>query len=344
MLTPATEIAFIERLASALPRSPHQINKLQEADAEIIILPGGSMGRLALSIDTIEEEIRAGLYTDPWLIGWMSVMVNMSDLAAVGADPVGILLSETIPPGCSQEFLTNLQRGITDACRACGTFVLGGDTNAAANLSITGCAAGMIPGGNLLTRRGSHVGDSLYCSGALGTGNAYAFTKLTGTNNGAIRYQPRARLLEGRLVREYASACMDTSDGVTATLDQLMRINGIGFHLEKGWENSLDGTSRELIHQTHTPEWLLLAGLHGEFELLFTIPAHLQNEFISAASLIGWTPRRIGHVTESQELAIADDAGEWVVDTGRLRNLGQIAATDFSSYLHALLDFDSSKR
>ena len=52
---------------------------------------------LAITTDSIVEEIRLGLYDDPYLIGWMIVMVNLSDLAAVGADPLGILISEIFP-------------------------------------------------------------------------------------------------------------------------------------------------------------------------------------------------------------------------------------------------------
>jgi thiamine-monophosphate kinase len=342
MLTPSTEVGFIERLTSALPRSPRQLNALQESDAEIITVPGILSGRIAITIDTIAEEIRSGLYADPWLVGWMSVMANMSDLAAVGADPVGILVSESIPPHFPQDALARLQQGIADACRACGTFVLGGDTNEAAELSITGCALGMTADGHLLKRKGCRAGDVLYCSGPLGAGNAYAFAMLTSGKDGGIIYRPHARLREGQLVRAYASACMDTSDGVISTIDQLMRTNGLGFALESGWEKALDGPSRDLIRKACIPEWLLLAGLHGEFELLFTIPPGQQSDFDTAAASMGWFPGNIGHVLESQHLTLSEAEGVTVIDTGSLRNLGQTAALDFQAYLKNLLAFDRS--
>lgn len=78
------EVALLERLAGGFARSHLQCNQRHESDAELIRLPG-SRSVLALTTDAISEEIESGLYADPYLIGWMTVMVNASDLAAVGA-------------------------------------------------------------------------------------------------------------------------------------------------------------------------------------------------------------------------------------------------------------------
>ncbi|MGD8867883.1 MAG: AIR synthase related protein, partial [Gemmatimonadales bacterium] len=108
------EIVLIERLAGTLPRSPLLLNGLCESDAELIRLPGTDMA-LALTTDAIAEEIAAGLYNDPYLIGWMVVMVNASDLAAVGAEPLGILLNETLPGVVDPAYVERLQSGIRNA-------------------------------------------------------------------------------------------------------------------------------------------------------------------------------------------------------------------------------------
>ena len=102
MSDPVLENAYIERLVRELPRSPLQLNRLQEADAELIRLPG-TTAVVALKTDAIVEEIETGLYADPWLLGWMAVTVNASDLAAVGAEPVGVLLNETLAPDAEGE-------------------------------------------------------------------------------------------------------------------------------------------------------------------------------------------------------------------------------------------------
>jgi thiamine-monophosphate kinase len=109
------ENKIINNLTKSFPRSPLQMNNIHETDAEIIQLENSPYD-LAITIDTISEEIKTGLYSDPYLIGWMSVMVNMSDLAAVGAFPIGIVISQIIPKDISNDFLEKLQTGINDAC------------------------------------------------------------------------------------------------------------------------------------------------------------------------------------------------------------------------------------
>lgn len=113
MTTTVRELAMIESLTRHFARSPRQLNGLQESDAELIRL--GNELILAMTTDTIAEEIRAGLYADPWLAGWMTVMANFSDIAAVGAEPLGIVIAKTFPTGMDPTALSRIQEGIQDA-------------------------------------------------------------------------------------------------------------------------------------------------------------------------------------------------------------------------------------
>ena len=142
------ENKIINDLTKSFNRSPKQLNKVHETDAEIIELEN-SPYNLAITIDTISEEIKTGLYSDPYQIGWMSVMVNMSDLAAVGASPLGIVISQIFPKKISGEEIKIIQDGINDACKKCETFVLGGDTNFGDELIISGCAVGTVEKENI---------------------------------------------------------------------------------------------------------------------------------------------------------------------------------------------------
>src|SRR5664280_2176996 len=103
--------------------------------------------------------------------------------------------------------------GISDACEEYGTHILGGDLNSGKQLIITGTATGTIEKENILTRKGIKPGDTLFISGKAGLGNAYALNKFSRTPGLTIEYKPKARIKEGILLREYATACMDTSDG-----------------------------------------------------------------------------------------------------------------------------------
>jgi thiamine-monophosphate kinase len=100
------------------------------------------------------EEIEEGLYKDPWLIGWMTVVASLSDLAATGAQPLGLLLSQNLPQSLTSDSLDQLQEGIREACRACHTFILGGDTNTSPTLQMGATAVGWIPDQKSILRKG----------------------------------------------------------------------------------------------------------------------------------------------------------------------------------------------
>ena len=268
MTSTVRELAFIESLTRGLTRSPRQLNAMQESDAEILRL--GPELLLAVTTDTIAEEIATGLYADPWLAGWMSVMVNFSDIAAVGAEPQGIVIAQTFPDGMSEADRDRLQAGVQDACTACGAHVLGGDTNRGQDLSITGTAIGTITGGRPMMRRGIRPGDLLYCTGPMGGGNAFAASMLTHLSSPPA-FRPTARLHEGLAIRGVAVACMDSSDGLLATLDQLARTNDAGFDLSPSWPRALDPSALRCAREMEIPPWVFLAGPHGEFELVFTL-------------------------------------------------------------------------
>ncbi len=334
MLNTILENSLISRLAAGLPRSPLQINGLHESDAEILTIPHQNGARLAITTDTVSEEIESGLYSDPWLIGWMTIMVNLSDLAAVGASPLGILVAETFPPDVTDEFLQGLQKGIADACNACGTHVLGGDTNSGPALSMTACAVGIVEDKTAITRIGCSPGESVFVSGPLGGGSDYAFARLNGFP--LPHYEPVARLREGGFLRSFATCCMDTSDGLLATLDQLMRLNDVGFSLDPGWESALTQASRDLARDLGVPAWFIVAGEHGEFELVFTIPDQQVREFLAGSESHGWHPLRIGRVTSDPRILVPSTKGEFALDTAAIRNCAGIARQDMWAYLNAL--------
>ena len=283
------ENKIINDLTKSFLRSPMQLNKVHETDAEIIELENSPFN-LAITIDTISEEIKTGLYSDPYQIGWMSVMVNMSDLAAVGASPLGIVISQILPKDISDDFLSKLQNGINDACKKCGTFVLGGDTNFGDELIISGCAIGTVEKGKYLKRVGCKAGDKIYVTGKLGTGNAFAAQKLlfqdselsfrtslrernlkadkserflplvemtSKDEDVLLEFFPSAKLEWRNILNKYSSSCIDTSDGVLSSLDQIMRLNNVGFKFRNDWDESLDQSSKLLFSKHNLPLWLV---------------------------------------------------------------------------------------
>jgi thiamine-monophosphate kinase len=334
-MTPVLEHVLIGRLAAGLPRSPAQLNGLHESDAELVRLPGGDLV-LALTTDALAEEIATGLYADPWLIGWMLVTVNASDLAAVGAEPLGLLLCETLPPGADGDWIAALQRGIADASGAYGLPVLGGDTNAGRAPHLAATAVGLLTG-QPVTRCGARAGDLLFASGPLGTGGAYALAQLMRPGSAAeVPFRPLARLAEGRALRGIASACMDTSDGAIATLDELMARSGVGFRLEAPLSEWTDPVALATIRAAGLPPWMLHAGPHGEFELLFTVPLARIDQLHRAGQAADWQPLLLGLATAEPGLRVPRAGGCRALDTTAIRNLFAECGGGVREYVSAL--------
>ncbi len=330
---------FLRNLSRKFRRSPLELNNFLESDAELVKLADGSV--LALTTDSIVEEIATGLYDDPALIGWMTVVVNLSDIAAVGAEPLGLLLSQNIPTDYPPELLEALQSGIAEACEAFGVFVLGGDTNQSATLEMGGTAAGLIKSGPIISRKGAKPGDLLFVSGKMGLGSAFAFSVLMGGPS-QIEYRPVPKLKEGALVRQFGSSCMDTSDGVFPAICNLMEINGIGFEIKLPFSEIAHPAAVQMATAGSMPSWFFLAGPHGEFELIFTISPEKEATFLQNASKMNWQPLKIGVATDYQNCSLDIQKGRWDLNPFQISNLFTEAGGNPKAFLSALVQKQSS--
>jgi thiamine-monophosphate kinase len=130
---------------------------------------------------------------------------------------------------------------------------------------------------------------------------------------------------------------------VLATLDQLARLNHVGFRIDARLEDVLDRSAQRLA--TGLPPWMLLAGPHGEFELLFTVPPERRAAFESAAAAAGgWKPLRLGVVTAQAEVCLPWAGSSVPVDTARVRNLFASVGGNVPAYVRGLLEIDASMR
>lgn len=289
------EVNMLRKLASAFPRHPLQINQLLQSDAEIIDLTTSDFKFLVLKTDGLHEEISEKLYEDPYLIGWMAVTVTMSDMAAVGSKPLGLLLGLQLPRQNNENWLTKFQQGINEACAAYGVSILGGDTNFCSTLSVSTTGVGTISKGKPLLRKGMVPGEHLYATGKLGLGSAFAYARYF-DDSIKVSYQPLARLKESKLIRDFASACMDTSDGLFPALSVLSEINSIGIQLTTPLHEILHDDVLPVFQLAGIPSWMFLAGPHGEYELLFTIPVERQQAFEQACIGENWQPVYLGKI------------------------------------------------
>lgn len=346
MMKDIFENQMIEKIAQNFFQAPHKRNRIHEADAELIDTGEDSENYLAVTTDGLVEEVESGLYDDPFLIGWMLAMANFSDLAAVGAAPLGLLISLSLPSFEDEPFITKLAEGISAACQRLNTFVLGGDTNQGKSLFLSGSAVGLVPKKSVLTRKGARPKDRLYLTGPAGLGNIFAFVKMFGQDKTLEKswYQPVARTGEARVIREYASCCMDTSDGVIHTLDTLMRLNRCGFVLSSDWDRIMHPVARQMCRAQSIPSWLVLAAVHGEFELCFTVNPRQESVLLREAARAGWNPVLIGEVTDGMSVCIQTPDLIVPLDTVRIRNLSQAVSSDPARYVQELLSIARTVR
>jgi thiamine-monophosphate kinase len=331
------ENVIIDSWARHFKRSPRQVNKLHEADVELVKISDGCDFLLAATVDTVAEEILVGLYRDGYTMGWVTIAASLSDLAAVGADPLGIVISASVASSRDELLVAEIARGMEEACRLHGVFILGGDTNTTPDTSLTSCAFGLVPRNKYVTRIGCKPGDIVYATGPMGVGNALGFVRLTGCPEEMFpekNYRPEARLAQGQIIREYASCCMDTSDGLFTTLDQLMRLNGAGFLVDCNWKTLIAPEAFALCDKTQTPPWAMLAGPHGEFELVFTVPTKKVVAFTERAEKEGMNLTKIGDVQQQSQLTLLLPSSKKVkIDMSVLRNLLQAVDGDLKKYV-----------
>jgi thiamine-monophosphate kinase len=167
--------------------------------------------------------------------------VNLSDLAAMGAEPAWFLLSLTMPQARA-DFLAALAHGLLTLAQEHRVALVGGDTTAGP-LSVSVQAMGLLPAGTALRRSGAQAGDLLFVSGTPGDAaaglalemGAAAAPELLAAQQQCLRNRflyPTPRLALGQALRGLASACIDVSDGLAADAGKLAQASGCGAHID----------------------------------------------------------------------------------------------------------------
>ncbi|MEX1086630.1 MAG: thiamine-phosphate kinase [Steroidobacteraceae bacterium] len=286
-------------------RGAHREDVLQGVgdDGALVAVPPD--GTLVLATDTLVEDVHFPAGFDARFIGHRALAVNLSDLAAMGAEPAWALLALTLP-SVDEHWLAGFSAGLDGLARRFGVALVGGDTTRGP-LTATVSLAGTVPAGQAILRDGARPGDDLWISGTPGdaaAGLAVFQGRLPaqGRARDALlrRYQlPEARVALGMALRGIATACIDVSDGLAADLAKLCAASGVGADVE----------SRELplsagLCSVAALDARLTFALGGgdDYELLFTAAAADRARI--AALDAGVVLRRIGAVSETAGVRI----------------------------------------
>jgi thiamine monophosphate kinase len=135
---------------------------------------------------------------------------------------------------------------------------------------------------------------------------------------------------------------MDTSDGALTTLDELMLRSGVGFRLTVPVTRLLHPAAAHFARTFRLPAWVPLAGPHGEFELVFTIPQSRLESFREASEAAGIDCLRLGVVTRDPGLILSPEDGNRRLPTGRIRALAERATEDTGVFVARLREIDGN--
>ncbi len=334
MMNTILENQRLSRWATLLTRKPGQYGAIHESDAELVPLGDGRL--LALTVDQVAEEIALGLYREPETVGRIAVVASLSDLAAVGAEVTGLLISVTLPTIDTERVQDAVASGIREAAERAQTYVLGGDTSAGSQLSIACTAVGTVPQTSVHTRIGAAPGDTVYATGKLGLGAALAAVQLLSLPKELLseaEFRPELRLREGQALRGLASSCIDTSDGLISTLDQLSRLNGVAIAVDEDPAALLHPKAEQVRAALRVGPVPVLAAIHGEFELVFTVPEHQQPKFRDVWQSLGFTAIRLGTVAKGSGVSVAGRE----LDTAWIRNLTYTTGNDAREYFRHIV-------
>lgn len=250
-------------------------------DAAILSIPEGH--QLVQSVDTLVAGVHFPPETSPQDIAYKALAVNLSDMAAMGAEPAWFTLAITLPND-NEEWLKAFSESLFSLAKIYNVQLVGGDTtNGPLCISVT--INGFVPNGDALTRNTAQVSDKVYVSGTIGDA-ALALAAWQGhfllrdesiayLNEKLNRPQPQVKL--GLLLREHASACIDISDGLVADLKHITDDSQVGARIKVENIPLSDELKLNLTDEALLLPLVLSGG--DDYELCFTIPKEKQKQF-----------------------------------------------------------------
>jgi thiamine-monophosphate kinase len=306
------EFARIARFFAPLA-GPGALGLLDDA-ALVDALPGR---QLVLTADALVGGVHFLADDPPNLVARKMLRVNLSDLAAMGAAPLGYLMTTALPAACDEAWLAGFAEGLAGDQAAFGISLLGGDSVATpgpATLSVT--AIGSVPAGRSVRRGGAIPGDLIFVSGTIGDA-ALGLRALRGELPGlddtqrsflADRYHlPQPRLALGERLIGVAHAMLDISDGLIGDLNHLSAVSGVAAVLE-----AASVPLSPAVRAALASDPALLAPVLGggdDYELVFTAPRAAEPALAGLAAALALPITTIGRIEAGSGVRVIDETG-----------------------------------
>lgn len=254
-------------------------------DCALISVPSDQ--QLAVTTDTMVENVHFFADVDPELLGHKLLAVNLSDLAAMGALPFAVTLAITLPE-INKTWLAAFSKGFFNLAECYNVDLIGGDTTSGP-LTLTVQAFGQVPNGKALLRSSAKPGDLIYVTGEIGNAGlglkikqGYRCQNPETMLNSFNKPQPRVEL--GIALRGIANACIDISDGLAADLGHILDKSKVGACLV--WDQiPLSAEVKNYLLQND--DWQMPLRSGDDYELCFTVPAKLKDDLPYGCICIG---------------------------------------------------------
>lgn len=269
---------------------------------------------VVVSTDTLIEGVHFPHGTAPEAVGHKALAVNLSDLAAMGADPAWVTLALTLPQ-IDHAWIEDFCTGWFALARRFDVALVGGDTTRGP-LSLTVQAMGTVPRGGAIRRVGAQVGDDIYVTGTLG--DAGAALALMSGRDAAPRSQdarlrsrldmPFPRISVGRELRGLASAAIDVSDGLIADLGQIMRASGVGGIIDVE-QVPMSTSVSACIREGHI-DWSLPLVAGDDYELVFTAAPRVRHAIEHNIEVQDCPLTRVGTIVAGSGVTLQRDGIE----------------------------------
>jgi thiamine-monophosphate kinase len=333
------EMEIIEKILDILPKSECLQNKFFESDAEIL---NYNNNKLLFSIDEFSQE---DFFSDdnPYELGKNVSIATISDILASGGKPLFYAHSLTIDnEKWDSKFIEAFTQGIAIILKEAMAGFIGGDLGISKLWKYTGVVIGEAK--NPITRIGAAEGNLIYMTGNIGAGNIEAAKMLYLNNNPLAnnitlpRLKLNLRYKESKFINEYATSCIDSSDGVLSAINTISGLNNVGFKITKLPYSEEGIKFSELISK---PKCLLFMGECGEYELVFTIKKESKDTFIREANNNQLTFTQIGVIQNKHQklLQTEDDHIDFIKYKLRARDYNNI-----SEYLFELINYVKNNR
>jgi len=297
------EFALIDRIRARI--QPRRDVRLGIGDdAALLAVPTGQL--LAVSMDTLNVGVHFHAEVGPAALGHKVLAVNLSDLAAMGAEPAWCTLALSLPDA-DAAWLDAFLDGFCALADAHRVTLVGGDTTRGP-LSISVTVHGFVPSGQALRRDAARVGDDIWLTGSSGD----AAAALAGIADPALRERldrPTPRIQAGLALRRRAHACIDVSDGLLADLGHVLSASGVAAEIELA-ALPVSPALSAVSDQSRRWQWQLAGG--DDYELLFTAAERDRDSIAAALAAVQTPAARIGRIVAGAGCRVLrPDGGEW---------------------------------